>query len=72
MKYELSEASFTFTQEEDSDDASGYPQSLTVAIHDAGAGHFITIATQRWAFDSPEELTALVSCVRERLGNWWR
>lgn len=72
MKYELDDAAFHFTQEPDSAAERDCPQELTVKITDSGAGHYIVIETQRWAFDSPEELTALFADVRKRLGDWWQ
>ena len=72
MKYELGEAEFHFTQDPDSCAEHDFPQELVVKVTDAGGGHYIVVETQRWAFDSPDDLAAMVADIRKRLGDWWR
>lgn len=57
---EVSEASLLFTQENDSCDDGDLGQDLRVEIADAGAGPYFIIKTERWAFDSIDELVALL------------
>lgn len=47
-----------FTQ--DGDDSDATPQTLTVEATDAGGGHFLSLSTERWSIDSPEDLEALL------------
>lgn len=51
----------TLTQNNDSNDSSIDGQFIEVESHDAGAGVFFTIKTERWAFDSLEELITQIS-----------
>lgn len=54
-KTELARASFTITQ--DGDCCGGHDiQTLKLSSDDGGAGWFWILETERWAFDSPEEL----------------
>lgn len=46
------------------DSISDGPQTLIVKVQDAGAGKFFVIETERWAFDTIEELTALLDQVK--------
>ncbi len=50
-------SSAAFTQEGDSCNANK-DQSLEIESQDAGAGAYFVIKTERWAFDSIEELTS--------------
>jgi hypothetical protein len=57
---ELAEASLLFSQENDSCDDGDMGQELRVEMIDAGGGKYFIIKTERWAFDSVEELVALL------------
>ena len=51
----------TFTQESDTCASHGDDyQNLTVREEDGGGGSFYAINTERWAFDSIEELVAVL------------
>lgn len=57
-------ATFTFTQDEDSDGRTGeICQVLTVEITNAGGGNYVVLKTERWAFDI-EDLEGLISTIR--------
>ena len=43
----------------------GDVQTLTMRIEDAGGGPYYTLTSERWAFDAPEELLALVAQLDE-------
>lgn len=54
----LHSADFILSQEGDcNDDAQ---QELRITLEEGGAGPFMTLRTQRWAFDHPAELSALL------------
>jgi hypothetical protein len=69
MKPAMFGASFTFTQEEDACCVGG--QEITVTVEDGGGGKYFAIKTERWAFDSPEELMAMLERVKGSLGDDW-
>jgi len=52
-------ARLTYEQDPDGDDPGGV-QELRVEVTDAGAGPYLVIRTRRWAFDSPEQLVAVL------------
>jgi len=56
----------TFSQEPDCCD-NGEIQELEIYTEDGGGGVYYVIETERWAFDSIEELTALINKVKLRL-----
>lgn len=61
------EASIMITQKADCN--SSDDQCLTLTLEDGGGGSFYTIDTERWAFDSAEELmesiAAMANLVKE-------
>jgi hypothetical protein len=42
---------------------------LTVKVEDAGAGKFFAITTERWTFDKPEDLLAVIQRVRSKFSD---
>lgn len=64
-KTELARASVTITQEADS--CSDEVQVLTLSADDAGGGWFWVIETERWAFDSLDELKDQLRGVMSKL-----
>jgi hypothetical protein len=60
----LLSAELTFTQEPDSNAPPGHiitsDNEIKVKLEDAGGGLYFVIETERWAFDSPEELHKLL------------
>ena len=69
MKTELYSATFTFTQEGDSN-ALG-DQILTVEVDDAGGGKFFRIKTKKWSINEISELTAILEQVKASFGKAW-
>lgn len=64
-----SEVVCTFHGDAD-DNADRGPQyrttTLKVTVTHAGAGPYLVIETDRWAFDEPAELTAILEKVKKR------
>lgn len=62
MKPTLMSIRAEYVQSPDGDDCTpGYPdQTLTLEMTHCGAGPFLVIETERWAFDRPKELHRLV------------
>ena len=50
----------TFTQEADTCSSDGGYQTIVVREEDSGGGSFYAINTERWAFDSIDELVAVL------------
>ena len=61
-KIELEQMTAIYSQEDDAclSTISGY-QEIEISTHDGGGGIYYTIKTDRWAFDSIEELTTLIN-----------
>jgi hypothetical protein len=53
----VGEVRMIFTQ--DGDSCGPEFQDLTIEAVDAGGGHFLVLKTERWAFDTVDELAAL-------------
>lgn len=66
-KPELWEGSLTYTQDSDCCQSEGLTQSITISSHDSGNGRFLTVQTERWAVDKPEELAELITEAAKRL-----
>lgn len=67
-KAEIFEGMLLYTQDEDSCDETGIgSQNLEVRTHDAGAGKYLVIQTQRWAMDSIDELVEILKDAAKRL-----
>ncbi|MFZ4617714.1 MAG: hypothetical protein ACOYM2_16145 [Rectinemataceae bacterium] len=67
-KPEIFEGMLRYTQDEDSCDETGVgSQTLEVRTHDAGAGKYLVIETQRWAMDSIDELVEVLRDAAKRL-----
>lgn len=56
-----------FTQSPDDFDEN-IVQSLSVTVEDAGAGPFYILKTDRWSFNTIEELVVLLNKVKETFG----
>lgn len=55
-------ASFTYSQDSDGNDSKyNDGQSLTVTIEDCGGGAYYVLSTKRWAFDSIDDIAALLN-----------
>lgn len=63
---ELASASATLTQDADCCDGS-IVQTLNLSSEDGGGGWFWVIKTERWAFDSPEELSKQLKKIISKL-----
>lgn len=61
----ITEFSMEYTQEGDSN-SSDYFQSLELQITDAGDGSYFVLKTERWAFDSVEELIEVLEDFKRR------
>lgn len=66
-KPELVGGNMRFTQEADSCDNDSL-QILHVEVEDSGAGKYLWLKTDRWAFDKPEELLAIIKQVSDAFG----
>lgn len=61
-KPELEQLTAIYSQEDDCCKSSDFGrQDIEISTHDGGGGKFYTIKTDRWAFDSIEELTTLIN-----------
>jgi hypothetical protein len=58
------EFNITFTQ--DKDCCSGEEQFITIKTQNGGGGDFFVIETQRWAFDSIEDLVNLLTQFKDK------
>lgn len=67
-KPELWEGNLTYTQDSDCCQSDGLSQNITIRSQDSGSGTFFVIETERWAFDDPKELVALLNEAAKRLG----
>lgn len=57
--------SLTVTFYQDADCVKGGDaQILQIHIDDGGAGHYFSIATERWSFDDVDELVKIVEKVK--------
>jgi hypothetical protein len=56
-------ATIIFEQDSDCCATNTLGQWITVKIEDGGGGQFYVIETERWAFDSPEQLMVLLNKV---------
>lgn len=65
MNTQLWSGSMKFTQT--GDNMSDYEQWLDVSTEDGGAGKYFVIRTERWAFDTIEELVGLLERVKKAL-----
>lgn len=63
----LESATLLFTQEQDCCDDGAFDQQIEIQSHDGGGGKFFTIKTDRWAFESVEELEALIENALRRI-----
>jgi hypothetical protein len=59
MTVSIESASFEFFDDEGD-------LQLTVKVEDEGGGKFFVIKTERWTFDKPEDLIAVIERVRAR------
>lgn len=66
-KVTMTTASAEYLQEGD-DCSNGAIQSLHINTEDAGAGTYFVIKTERWAFDSIEELIDVLKDFEKRYG----
>lgn len=65
-KISLDKLVITQTQDADCCDSNDY-QHIEISFEDGGGGHFIVIKTDRWAFDSPEELKTVLDQVYDHV-----
>ncbi len=63
----LAHMTCTYTQNADSCDDKGGLQQLKVSTEDAGGGFYFVIETERWAIDSLEQLTEILTDFDNRL-----
>ena len=67
-KPKIADLTVMFTQEPDTADGESVAyQDIEISAIDSGAGHFFRIKTERWAFDDPQELVALIERVKKML-----
>lgn len=56
----LESATLLFSQEKDCCDDRAFDQEIEIQSHDGGGGKFFALKTDRWAFESVEELQDLI------------
>jgi hypothetical protein len=66
MKATIQKITIEYNQEGDSV-LDGLDQTLEISTEDAGSGHYYVIKSDRWAFDSPEELISILNDFEQRL-----
>jgi hypothetical protein len=64
---DLHQLTMIFSQQADDLDDAGVDQHIEITTQDAGAGFYYVIKTERWAFDSVEELQELVNRFKKTL-----
>jgi hypothetical protein len=64
---DLHQLTMIFSQRADDLDDAGVDQHIEITTQDAGAGFYYVIKTERWAFDSVEELQELVNRFKKTL-----
>jgi len=57
--------SVTYTQEQDN--MSNEQQFIEISTHDGGGGTYLTIKTERWAFDDIDEFISLLNDFKKRM-----
>ena len=65
-KAEILSQEFKVTFAQDADCNSNEDQFLTIKTDNGGGGDFYVIETERWAFDSIDELVELISKFKEK------
>jgi hypothetical protein len=65
-KAEILSQEFKMTFAQDADCNSTEDQFLTIKTDNGGGGDFYVIETERWAFDSIDELVELISKFKEK------
>ena len=68
-KLTLSSVSAEYLQESDDISSNADIQSLQINTEDAGAGVYFVIKTERWAFDSIQELIDVLQDFQKKIGN---
>ena len=68
-KLTLSSVSAEYLQDADDSSSNADIQSLQINTEDAGAGVYFVIKTERWAFDSIQELIDVLQDFQKKLGN---
>ena len=63
LRTSIEAAKLSFVQ--DGDSIIGGLQELEIGLEDAGAGAFITLKTDRWAIDSPDDLKKIFDFVEK-------
>ena len=66
MKATIQKITIEYNQEGDSV-LDGLDQTLEISTEDAGSGHYYVIKSDRWAFDSPDELIKILNDFEQRL-----
>jgi hypothetical protein len=66
MKATIQKITIEYNQDGDSV-LDGLDQTLEISTEDAGSGHYYVIKSDRWAFDSPDELIKILNDFEQRL-----
>lgn len=64
----VSDVTIDYSQEPDSCSSSEEYQSLKISTDDAGGGKFMVISTERWAFNSVDDLIKVIEDFKRRSG----
>lgn len=64
---DVEKVNIVYTQERDSMSPSDYLNTIEISTEDAGAGKYIVIKTDRWAFDNINELVTLLNDFKTRI-----
>lgn len=54
MKYELNEATATYSQEADTWDSGEFQEIKLTSLNSGGIGNYLVLETQRWAMDASD------------------
>lgn len=65
-KVELERLEATYTQDPDGMQDGNLKQQIKISTEDCGGGIYYVISTERWAFDSVEDLVELINEFKEK------
>jgi hypothetical protein len=64
----VGEVSIDLHQDADCCQSGDMAQELKIRLIDGGGGPFFVLETQRWAFDDPNEIKAILDSIKEAFG----
>jgi len=64
MDKKVEQLQLNYSQDSDVCDSNDV-QNIQITFEDGGGGHFMTIKTERWAFDTVEELESFLKNIHD-------